>query len=84
MQYKTQFIWCGDVCYNPKEKTARRIFANLELEEVSYPAILPRVDHIEDVNYVLYSSKPRIWSENNDLFIEVVTPEDPAKHYRKK
>lgn len=84
MQYKTQFIWSGDICYNPKEKTARRIFANLTTEELYYPTTLSRVDHIEDVNYVLYSSHPRIWSENNDLFIEVVKSEDPAKHYRKK
>lgn len=84
MQYDTQFIWCGDVCYNPKEKSARRIFANLEMEEVEYPSVLPRVDNIENVRYVLYSSHPRIWSENDDLFIEIVKSEDPAKHYRKK
>ena len=83
-QYKTQFVWCGDVCYNPKEKTARRIFADLKMEVVDYPSVLSRVDHIEDVNYVLYSSHPRIWSENDDLFIEVTKSDDPAKHYRKK
>lgn len=84
MQYDTQLLWCGDICYNPKEKKARRIFSNLEMEEVEYPSVLSRVDHIENVRYVLYSSHPCIWSENDDLFIEVIKPEDPAKHYRKK
>ena len=54
------------------------------MEVVDYPSVLSRVDHIEDVNYVLYSSHPRIWSENDDLFIEVTKSDDPAKHYRKK
>ena len=83
-QYNTSLIWCGNVCYNPVDKTGRRIFANLTMEDVNYPTTLSRVDHIEDVKYVLYSSHPKIWSENDDLFIEVIKLDDPAKHYRKK
>lgn len=55
------------------------------MEEIDYPFHLSKVDYVEEIEYTLYSVNPKIWSENDDLFIEVVDrPEDPAKHYRKK
>jgi hypothetical protein len=70
------------VCYNPVEKTGRRIFANLQMEEIAYPFHLSRVDHVEKVKVVLYSNEPRIWSENDDLFICEKSVDDASKAYR--
>lgn len=85
MQCKTQLIWSGTACYNPVEKSGRRLFTNLQMEEIAYPFHLSTVDYVEDIEYSLFSVNPKIWSENDDLFIEVIDrPEDPAKHYRKK
>ena len=68
-QYETNLIWSGTACYNPVEKSGRRIFANLQIEEIEYPFHLSCVDFVEPVKVTIYSYEPRIWSENDDLFI---------------
>lgn len=70
-QYETSLIWSGNRCFNPIEKTGRRIFTNLQMEEIEYPFHLSSVDNLEKVDYKLYSVEPLMWSENDDLFIEM-------------
>jgi hypothetical protein len=77
-EYETTLIWSGSRCFNPVEKTGRRIFTNLQMEEVEYPFHLSSVDNTEKIDYKLYSVEPLMWSENDDLFTEVNT------HIRKK
>ena len=67
--YETIILWSGTACYNTTKKTGRRMFANLQMEAVPYPSHLSKVDHIEHVKVIVYSVNPRIWSENDDLFI---------------
>jgi hypothetical protein len=80
-QYETSLIWSGNRCFNPVEKTGRRIFTNLQMEEIEYPFHLSSVDNIEKVEYKLYSVEPLMWSENDDLFIEI---QESAKAPRKR
>jgi hypothetical protein len=80
-QYETTLLWSGNVCYNPVEKKGRRIFANLQMEEIEYPFHLSSIDYVEKVKVVVYSSEPLIWSENDDLFI-CKSDVDPAKQYK--
>ena len=80
-QYETTLIWSGDACFNPVEKTGRRIFANLQMEEIDYPFHLSTVDYTEHVKVVFYSYEPLIWSENDDLFI-CESKVDPSAAYR--
>lgn len=71
-QYETTMVWCGNTCYDTVGHKGKRFFAedtHMCVEEVPYPFSLSRVDHSERVNYVLYSVKPLIWSENDDLFM---------------
>jgi hypothetical protein len=70
-QYETTLIWSGNSCFNPVEKTGRRIFTNLQMEEIEYPFHLSSVDNLEKIEYKLYSVEPLMWSENDDLFIEM-------------
>ena len=88
-QYETTLIWSGNRCFNPIEKTGRRIFTNLQMEEIEYPFHLSSVDNLEKVEYKLYSVEPLMWSENDDLFIEMKEEKsrkrhekDPAENYR--
>lgn len=85
-QYETTLIWSGNNCFNPVEKTGRRIFTNLQMEEIEYPFHLSSVDNLEKIEYKLYSVEPLMWSENDDLFIEMQprtrTEKDPAENYR--
>lgn len=89
-QYETTLIWSGNRCFNPVEKTGRCIFTNLQMEEIEYPFHLSSVDNVEKVAYTLYSVEPLMWSENDDLFIEMqarkrLAPpveKDPAENYR--
>ena len=80
-QYETELIWSGSVCYNPVEQTGRRVFSNLQMEEIDYPFHLSSVDYIEPAKVIVYSYEPRIWSENDDLFICEST-NDNSKEYR--
>ena len=80
-QYETTLIWSNDICYNPVEKTGRRIFANLQMEDFDYPFNLSKIDNTEVVKIVVYSYEPAIWSENNDLFICEETV-NTSKEYR--
>ena len=70
-QYETTLIWSGNRCFNPIEKTGRCIFTNLQMEEIEYPFHLSSVENVEKVAYTLYSVEPLMWSENDDLFIEM-------------
>ncbi len=70
-QYETTLIWSGNKCFNPVEKRGRRIFTNLQMEEIEYPFHLSSVENVEKVDYKLYSVEPLMWSENDDLFIEM-------------
>ena len=89
-QYETTLIWSGNRCFNPVEKTGRCIFTNLQMEEIEYPFHLSSVDNVEKVAYTLYSVEPLMWSENDDLFIEMQArkrfappvEKDPAENYR--
>jgi hypothetical protein len=67
------------MCFNPIEKTGRRIFTNLQMEEIEYPFHLSSVDNLEKIEYKLYSVEPLMWSENNDLFTEVRSTKQPHK-----
>lgn len=68
-QYETNLLWVNDVCYNPVERKGRRMFANLQMEEIEYPFHLPRLDYVENVKVIIFSVEPPIWSENDDLFV---------------
>jgi hypothetical protein len=89
-QYEATLIWSGNRCFNPVEKTGRCIFTNLQMEEIEYPFHLSSVDNVEKVAYTLYSVEPLMWSENDDLFIEMQSrkrlappvEKDPAENYR--
>lgn len=70
------------MCYNPVEKTGRRIFANLQMEEIEYPFHLSRVDYVEEAKVVFYSYAPLIWSENDDLFTCIDDAKDGSSEYR--
>lgn len=85
-QYETTLIWSGNRCFNPVEKSGRCIFSNLQMEEIEYPFHLSSVDNIEKVEYKLYSVEPLMWSENDDLFIEMQErgKEESAKQPRKR
>ncbi len=52
------------------------------MEEIDYPFHLSCVDFVEPVKVVIYSYEPRIWSENDDLFICESTL-DHAEQYKK-
>ena len=78
-QYETTLIWSGNKCFNPVEKRGRRIFTNLQMEEIEYPFHLSSVENVEKVSYKLYSVEPLMWSENDDLFIEMQQEEKPHK-----
>lgn len=80
-EYQTTLFWSGNVCFNPTEKSGRRIFSNLQMEEVEYPFHLSNIDSIEKIDYKLYSVEPLMWSENDDIFIEVIK-NDSAENYR--
>ena len=69
------------MCYNPVEKSGRRIFSNLQMEEVKYPFHLSNIDHSEKAKVIVYSYEPRIWSENDDLFVMEST-RNPSEVYR--
>jgi hypothetical protein len=44
------------------------------MEEVPYPQHLPYMSHTEIMTVTIYSNEPRIWSENEDLFMEIHVP----------
>ena len=81
-QYETELIWSGTACYNPFEKTGRRIFSSLQMEEIEYPFHLSCIDYVEPVKVTVYSYEPRIWSENDTLFV-CETTLDHTEQYRK-
>jgi len=82
-QYDTTMIWSGQTCYDLVAKKGKRFFAAgdkcMHVEDVEFPNQLSRVEHTEQVKYVLYSVSPLIWSENDDLFVEYKLTPPPKK-----
>ena len=77
-QYTTTMIWCGKTCYDTVGHVGRSFFPEpdgvVRMEEVPYPQHLPYMSHTEIVTVTIYSNEPRIWSENEDLFMEIHVP----------
>lgn len=75
ISYTTSFLWCGNQCLNPHERTCRtfhpRADGSVNIEMLPYPNVLDRIDHREEVRVQKYADGS--FSENNDLF----TPSGP-------
>lgn len=80
--YVTNFLWCGNQCLNPHERTCRTLIpqkdGSVKIEMHPYPNVLDRVDYREEVKVQKYADGS--FSENNDLF----TPTVPASSRTKK
>lgn len=73
--YTTSFLWCGNQCLNPHERTCRTLHpqkdGSVKIEVYPYPNILDRIDYKEEVRVQKYADGS--FSENTDLF----TPTGP-------
>lgn len=68
-KYTTKFLWSGLKCLNPHTKQCFLFsFDNGKIErtEIPYPDHLSRIDHVEDVDVVVYSDGT--FTENNIVF----------------
>ena len=68
--YVTNFLWCGNQCLNPHERTCRTLHpqkdGSVKIEVYPYPNVLDRIDHREEVLVNKFADGS--FSENNDLF----------------
>jgi hypothetical protein len=73
--YVTSFLWCGNQCLNPHERTCRTLHpqadGSVKIEMLPYPNVLDRIDYREEVRVQKYADGS--FSENNDLFTPAVT-----------
>jgi hypothetical protein len=76
-QYETVLVWSGQTCYDTVLRKGRQyvtINGEMHMKEVEYPLMLSSIEHTEAVTAVIYSFSPLIWSEDDDLFIELERP----------
>ena len=68
--YVTNFLWCGNQCLNPHERTCRTLHpqkdGSVKIEVHPYPNVLDRIDYREEVLVNKFADGS--FSENNDLF----------------
>jgi hypothetical protein len=68
--YVTSFLWCGNQCLNPHERTCRTLHpqkdGSVKIEVHPYPNVLDRIDYREEVRVQKYADGS--FSENDDLF----------------
>ena len=68
--YVTNFLWCGNQCLNPHERTCRTLLpqkdGSVKIEAHPYPNALDRIDYREEVRVSKYADGS--FSENDDLF----------------
>lgn len=68
--YVTNFLWCGNQCLNPHERTCRTLHpqkdGSVKIEVHPYPNVLDRIDYREEVLVNKFGDGS--FSENNDLF----------------
>lgn len=68
--YVTNFLWCGNQCLNPHERTCRILHpqsdGSVKIEILPYPNVLDRIDYREEVLVNKFADGS--FSENNDLF----------------
>jgi hypothetical protein len=68
---KITLIWANDGwCYVPQLKMRRR-FTETHYTQEDWNGIIAIPQHIETIEWVLYSKAPLVWSENNEIFSEV-------------
>ena len=70
VSYTTNFLWCGNKCLNPDERTCRTLHhqadGSVKIEGHPYPNVLDRIDYREEVRVCRYADGS--FSENAHLF----------------
>lgn len=74
-KYKTFFVWSSDGwTYDTHQKTRRKYFnSNKDIiiqEEKLDSIVISGNEYIEEIEIILFSEKPRIWTEKGDSFEE--------------
>jgi len=65
---KTSFVWGNDGwCYIPELEIRQRFTETLFFIE-EWTGIVPMPCHFETLEYTIYSEKPRMWKEGEDVF----------------
>ena len=83
--YVTNFLWCGNQCLNPHERTCRTLHpqkdGSVKIEAHPYPNVLDRIDYREEVRVSKYADGS--FSENNDLFTPTPAVLQPSSRTKK-
>lgn len=65
---KASFVWGNDGwCYIPQLKI-RQKFTETKFFIEEWSGIVPMPCHFETLDFTLYSEKPRMWKEGQDVF----------------
>lgn len=83
--YVTNFLWCGNQCLNPHERTCRTLHpqkdGSVKIEVHPYPNVLDRIDYREEVLVNKFADGS--FSENDDLFTPMPAGPEPSSRTKK-